>query len=403
MTVDPFGLSPDEAVQWFREKGYALTFSWKDMWAEQHARAFTVAKATQLDVLADIRVAVDDAISRGVSTQEFTKLLRPTLEAKGWWGEKEVDGPDGKQIVQLGSARRLKTIYETNLRQAHAAARWERIERTAETRPYLRYVALLDGRERPEHKRWHGTILPWDHPWWKTHAPPNGWGCRCKIQQLSDRDLERYGLKVSQRAPPVKMVEFQRGKQTIQVPAGIDPSFDYNPGLARRGWTPPDNAPVLHPVQTFKTQGRPPSSQLAPRAPAAPTWSAESPARVREQWREHFGGDEGVVKDPGGGEVAFTMRYLDHLLEKGEKRRVEAVPHAIQAVTSPAEIWMVPVRNEKTGVVTMRKRYIGLFEGASHVTIGDLQPDGYIAWTSYPRKDLDAKREGYLLYAADAQ
>src|SRR6187551_2826118 len=176
--VDPFGLPPDQALQWFREKGYALNFGWQDMWGEQHTRAFTVAKATQLDVLADIRVAVDQAIAQGISTQQFTKQLRPTLQEKGWWGEKEVTNEETgeKQIVQLGSSNRLRVIYETNLRQAHAAARWERIERTAQTRPYLRYVCLLDGRERAEHKKWHNTILPWDHPWWKTHAPPNGWG-----------------------------------------------------------------------------------------------------------------------------------------------------------------------------------------------------------------------------------
>src|SRR5690606_34089558 len=103
-----------------------------------------------------------------------------------------------------------RTIYETNLRMAHAAGRWERIERTAESRPYLRYVAILDGRERDEHRLWHGTVLPWDHPWWQTHMPPNGWGCRCKVMQLSDRDLERYGLQVAKRAPPSPMVQFER-------------------------------------------------------------------------------------------------------------------------------------------------------------------------------------------------
>ena len=43
----------------------------------------------------------------------------------------------------------------------------------------LRYVAVLDARTRPEHRAWHGLILPIDHPLWDTHYPPNGWGCRC--------------------------------------------------------------------------------------------------------------------------------------------------------------------------------------------------------------------------------
>src|SRR6187402_2287570 len=164
VAVDPFGLPPDQALQWFREKGYSLNFGWQDMWGEEHARAFTVAKATQLDVLADIRAAVDDMIAIGGTPEQFQKQLRPTLEQKGWWGEKEVtdDETGEKQIVQLGSPQRLRVIYETNLRQVQAAARWERIERTAQTRPFLRYVCLLDGHERAEHRKWHNTILPWD-------------------------------------------------------------------------------------------------------------------------------------------------------------------------------------------------------------------------------------------------
>src|SRR5690606_4472693 len=110
--------------------------------------------------------------------------------------ELDSDGkPTGRmREVQLGSPNRLRTIYETNLRQAMAAGRWERIERTADRRPYLRYVAMQDGNTRDEHAQWHNTVLAWDDPWWQTHAPPNGWGCRCKIQQLSERDLARYGL-----------------------------------------------------------------------------------------------------------------------------------------------------------------------------------------------------------------
>jgi len=102
--VDPFGLSPDEALTWFRQKGLAPRFDWRDLWAEQHTKAFTVAKATQLDVLADLYQAVSDAIEKGQSLGEFRKGLRPMLQAKGWWGEKNVTDPLTGEVrtVQLG-------------------------------------------------------------------------------------------------------------------------------------------------------------------------------------------------------------------------------------------------------------------------------------------------------------
>lgn len=410
----PFELPPEEAIRWFRQKGYALNFDWRDMWREQHARAFTVAKATQLDILADIRAELDKAIASGATLRTFAKALKPTLQAKGWWGEKEVIDPKTgeKVLAQLGSATRLRTIYDTNLRQAQSAGRYERMQRTKARRPYARYVCVDDGNTRAEHWRWHGLVLPIDDPFWDTHWPPNGWGCRCKVMQLSDRDLERYGFKVG-AAPAVETVTYvnERTGQRTRVPKGIDPSFDYNPGKVPRGFTPPDNAPVLRPVRSFADYDRPalrdvPAEERQPQPdlwPAVHTRADER--RVREAFAQLFQiGDkqEAEVGDPQGVQTTFNRRFLDHLLEK-DPTRTSFVPLAKTTVERPFEIWMVPFRR-KDGSVVMRKRYIGLYEGAKpdagHLVVVDRGDDGQAAWTAYPKDKLDSKREGYLLYPA---
>lgn len=254
--VHPFGLPPKEAVDWFRAKGLALSDSWLEVWQEEHAQAFTVAKVATEDLLADIRTEVDAAIADGITLHEFRKRLRPRLEAAGWWGESEVTDPETGEVkrVQLGSPRRLKTIYDTNLRQAHSAGRWERIQRSKERRPYLRYVHRFGksshANARPQHQQWHDVVLPVDHPFWDHAYPMNGWGCHCKIQQMSERDLERYGLTVSERAPELKMRSFVHRitGATIKVPEGIDPGFDYNVGKAPRGTgAAPPRSPVAPP------------------------------------------------------------------------------------------------------------------------------------------------------------
>ncbi|HEX2880370.1 MAG TPA: PBECR2 nuclease fold domain-containing protein [Polyangiaceae bacterium] len=416
---NPYHLEPQAQLRWFREKGYALNFDWRDQWGEEHARAFTVAKATQLDILADLRQAVDDAIANGTGPQEFIKALRPTLEKKGWWGEKEEKDPVTGEVksVQLGSARRLRTILDTNLRQVNSAAKWERIERTAQARPYLRYVAQQVGDERrPEHQRWHNTILPYDHPWWRTHFTPNGWGCQCEIQQLSERDLERYGFKVSAKAPPVKMVPYYNARtgKTLMVPKGIDPGFDYNPGLVRRGFTPPDNAPVLKPVRTFVDFGRPKANDAQEARPKAPElWPSEhTPAdrqRTNELFRSLFGvkpgRDEAVIKDAQGEQVTVSMRLLDHLRgeHKGDKpgvpdqARTQYTALVRDTIEQPYEIWMVPFRLDD-GRVVMRKRYIGLYGDAKELVVVNRGDDGYVAWTAMPSRNIDSQRQGDLLY-----
>lgn len=48
-------IAPEAAMRWFKSKGYAFGFDWRDVWKEEHAIAFTVAKAASLDILQDIR------------------------------------------------------------------------------------------------------------------------------------------------------------------------------------------------------------------------------------------------------------------------------------------------------------------------------------------------------------
>jgi hypothetical protein len=53
---------------------------------------------------------------------------------------------------------------------------------------------------------------------------------------LSSRDLRRYGFTVTDPAPDVRLTErtVRSGDgrvQSVSVPEGVDPGFDYNPGL----------------------------------------------------------------------------------------------------------------------------------------------------------------------------
>ena len=231
---------PVEAIEHFRAKGFHVGFDWRDTSAAEHLRSFTVAKATKLDILQDIRGAVDEAIAEGTTFRQFRARLEPALRDKGWWGQAAVLDPlTGEQrVAQLGSTRRLRIIFDTNLRMAHAKGRWERIERIAEDRPWLRYFAVRDGRTRPDHLAWHGTVLRWDDPWWETYYPPNGWRCRCLVQQFDDDDLEAFGFTPSDGPPAgsetTRPWTNKRTGETVEVPVGIDPGFQHNVGLLGR-------------------------------------------------------------------------------------------------------------------------------------------------------------------------
>lgn len=230
------GVVPREALDYFRAKGWQVGFSHLDVFREEHATAFTVAKGMEADVLRDIREAVDAALAEGKTFAQFKAELQPRLEELGWWGRKEMADPltGEAREVQLGSPRRLKTIYRANLRTARAAGQWDRVQRTKRALPYLLYSLGPSENHRPLHESWAGRILPVDDPFWQTHYPPNGWGCKCRVRQVSAREAERRGGP--SRAPEVTTREWvnKRTGEVVEVPRGIDPGWDTNPGAVGR-------------------------------------------------------------------------------------------------------------------------------------------------------------------------
>lgn len=212
-----------EAIDYFRAKQNISTERWDQLRGETHARMFTVAGATKGSVLQDIRNAVDDALANGTTITEFRKVFDETVAKNGW----DFTGKRGW---------RTRVIFDTNLRTAHAAGRWkqiiERQRRLQARKPdetlYLVYETAGDERVRPQHRAWNRIVRPVDDPFWDTHYPPNGYGCRCIVRSLTLRQLQREGLQPTS----------DKVKETLEnnTPAGIDVGFDHNVG--KSAWFP---------------------------------------------------------------------------------------------------------------------------------------------------------------------
>lgn len=253
---------PKEALAWFKAKTLKPGFDYRDVWREEHGAAFTVAKMTQLDLLSDVKALVTQALADGQTFRDFQKALEPMLVKRGWWGAREMDDPltGETRTVQLGSEGRLRTIYNTNMRTARSAGQWQRIERTKRAMPYLLYTLGPSREHRVDHLQWANICLPVDHPFWLTHMGPNGWGCKCGARQVSKYEYDqmvqdgvtatdpvydtngqptgqvtRSKVPLKTQAPPVKNVKWLNkctGEEEL-VPEGIDPGWNYNPGISR--------------------------------------------------------------------------------------------------------------------------------------------------------------------------
>ncbi len=238
MAVELKPLKPTDAIRALFERSQVLepTFGWQEIYAQEHAVAATVAKSAGYDILSDIFKDLLKALSEGSTVRDFAAELTPILQSKGWWGKALAEDPATglKRLVQLGSMRRLELIFNVNMRVSYAAGHWASFERRKAARPWLRYVCILDDRTRPEHRLRHNLCLPVDHPYWDLWAPPCGWNCRCTLQSLSDRDVDRMRSQLKFEPPANDFINWtnKRTGEIRSIPRGIDPGWDYNPGKA---------------------------------------------------------------------------------------------------------------------------------------------------------------------------
>lgn len=227
MAVAPFATQFDEAIRYLKGKLPEASVAWNDLAGPVHGKVFTVAGATTADLASDIQQALVQALEQGTTLSAFRKDFDRIVAQRGW----TYNGSRGW---------RTAVIFNTNMRSAHMAGRWEQLQANKADRPFLQYRTAGDSRVRPQHRAWNGLVYNIDDAFWQTHYPPNGWGCRCTVRSYSQGDLSARGLRFSD---PVKVrtrdVVTADGEITDQVPVGIDPGWDHNVGQA---WISPELA-----------------------------------------------------------------------------------------------------------------------------------------------------------------
>lgn len=211
-----FGTPFQAQMEFFRAKLNLPSERWDDIQRSAHDRAFIVAGAMKADLLQDLRQAVDKAMS-GAGQAGFNRDFKAIVAKHNWTGW---TGEGSKK----GQAWRARIIYQTNMATSYAAGRWRQLTDPGllKLMPFWRY-RHADGvlNPRPQHQAWNGLTLRHDHPFWKAHFPPNGWGCHCKVFPTE---------KPAQGAPIHPPEGWEALDPKTGAPVGIDKGFDYAPG-----------------------------------------------------------------------------------------------------------------------------------------------------------------------------
>jgi SPP1 gp7 family putative phage head morphogenesis protein len=224
------GFTPfKDAVEYLKDKTAVGSDVYTDLLHEMHDKAFMIAGVTRAQIASQVQDSLVEAMEKGLPFEQWKKDVGQKI---GW------DWLPPLSTGEQNTGWRARTIYQTNMRTAYAAGRYQQMERIKKTHPYWRYRHGDSRVPRPEHQAWDGVVLPADDQWWDTHYPPNGWGCTCYVEPVSnaeyEEELKRLGKdepdrpKYENAAPSV--VQYG-GRETI-VPKGIGNGWAYSPGKA---------------------------------------------------------------------------------------------------------------------------------------------------------------------------
>lgn len=183
-----------EALKWFKSRVPMAADAIKGLFRRADARGFQVAGVAQLRVVDSVFKRIESAIKNGDSFDTFKASVRDSLENE-WRG-----------TVAAPSAR-IETIFRTNIQTAYSAGRQAEMNDpdTLAVRPFWLYSALMDMRTTTLCRSLNGTVLPADHPFWKTHTPPLHFNCRGAIRSLMVDDATARGI--SPHPPAVRAAE----------------------------------------------------------------------------------------------------------------------------------------------------------------------------------------------------
>ena len=382
-------LTPERAVDWFRTKNLLPKAEFEWLHDQAKLRAWTVAGDLSHHVLARVHESTLEAVREGRSFGEWKSGLRDFLAAEGF---------------TPAAPGHLGTVFENAMHQSYSAERWRGQMACADLRPYWQYKTLADGHVRDKHRAWHDKIFHHQSGFWVTNYPPNDHRCRCYAISLSEAQVRDRGLQVLREWSAGPAAEGWRHNPGFGYPAK-EISRVYKLGreqplLGRKSYSLPVRLSLVKPRQL-----------LIERADELRKQGLRDP-QIRERYLAEFERAAGLnakrpsaqVGDPLGDGVGVSRGLYEYAV-RGNLEAGRLSPLMVEAVTDPAEIWLVPARLPNGRLVT-RRRYLAEFEvDGERVLVAVMQePGGAVAGEivrgagriSVTRTDL--LRNGALLY-----
>ncbi len=217
-----------EQVEFFRSLIQLPLQDWRDLDDRYRQLAVYVSGVTAADMLADIVAALDAAIAEGRSLQWFREQFAALIANRGWGALSPRWNDPGYRDW------RVRLVYQEQTHRAYSAGRWTQLNTPALVAPGMVWVYFhseIVVNARPMHLAW-GTppmALPPRDPWWLSHYPPRGFGCRCYVIAMREEIARARGYRFSRpqgEGQTYQSIDRKTGA-VANLPVGVDPGFSH--------------------------------------------------------------------------------------------------------------------------------------------------------------------------------
>lgn len=389
LEVEP--LANRKALAFWKDKVLLSSGQFSKLSDAAKMRAFGVTGIAKGAELESVFKMLQAAIEKGISFDEFKSSLSQVWQRRGWTGK---------------GAWRIDNIFRTNIQTAYNVGRYHQMQQVTQARPFWQYDAVNDRRTRPTHRAMDAKIFRHDHPFWDTWYPPNGFRCRCGVNTLSQREIERDGLTVEEKDPTGTLIEPATADGT-PMPARLlmpDPGFDHNPGkTVWGGITDESSKHVWNDMVDLKSaaaMGRPKIAAASGRAYATGMDGMLETGRDKDYYREAFSrlfGPEKLLTDASGNPVVMT---LDRFMASDYRH---VAPLIEDVLSDPWELWLVPQVDERGRVRLVRRFFERISDGGqTSILVMEADKGSWLGVSGLmpvsQADELEALRHGLLLW-----
>ena len=150
--------------------------------------ALSVAGIENEQVLEQLHEEIRVAIADGETLNEFRDRLDDIFDNFG---------------ITETNPYHIETVFRTNTSTAYMSGKYFAGRELGDKLWGYEYVAVMDSRTRDEHAALHGTRAPKNDKIWDDIWPPNGFNCRCDVDEIYDFESERHEALIPESIPQI--------------------------------------------------------------------------------------------------------------------------------------------------------------------------------------------------------